>query len=1156
MSTSAYFNGNSGVVGAKLEGFPKAVEEIDVAMYLSNLLYDGQEMQIQSCYFSILQLTHHNKSSSIVVGLYAADNFGSKKMLKQLCTKVKEAPFRLKHHITAGRHKLDLAMLNYSNDENVDSNRQQSPTSLPNCVSEPTVEKKKKRKKKKNKSKNNQDDDMNSLAVDFHKFLLSDLDSMKKASSRDGAHIVFEKFAKERLQQYHDSKNGNGNKKTNYLEANTLCRTEALVMARLRQKRLLRTKRHGTIIVMSFAIDETRGNFGSHTKQTSQFDLIRKSQLEQQSNKHDVIVSIVGGPPGFYSDGGGVTCTVNAGETQQIDLAVRCPEKGSGGETSLEKLILTGPHSSKFYKIVHQPHLPLEIQKSQKYLRVHVSVKPPHRVGVFRSALECHFVRRTKKKKETHFTITRFFTVKSTHDKAIEKSLQPIAPYEGPKHPKHHRRSKRGQKHDGSSDQNVLGPLLQDKCVLNPFKDLPYYTIPADVFEMLMAKELETVLHSPCEDENHSGTSRLNGKYGEFWRNILWAYEFQLASDIEMFDMEKTSLKRDGKNFTLTVPGLAEGRPSVLRGDIVELNWKGNTYRGHVQQIRLLDIVFESHSSFHKNFNTALDTVDVVRFTVNRMIFRTMHHFCAMAEEKMKELMLIPSQIHVDDMMASDAKIARHIHSEMKWANLDLNDEQKVAVKNILEGVLRPLPYIIYGPPGTGKTTTVVETVYQLAKYGDGKCKILLTAPSNDAADVLVERLASYFPQTELRRIIAYSRPIETIPAFIKAYVSDDVHSSELQLRDIMSARIVVSTLNLAARFSFWGVPRGYFDVMCVDEAGHAMEPEIIAVASSLMDFQNETPQNSVSSPGQLILAGDPRQLGPIVTSDLCRKFKVDVSYMERLMGRDVYSRKPDGKYPEKLLTKLVRNYRSHPAILMLPNKIFYDGDLKCCGNKMVTHSLEKWEHLPVKGFPLLFHAVEGENLRESNSPSWFNPQEAEIAIEYTKQLLYDTRPPLKADEIGIITPYARQAQKIRLALEAQNIEGIKVGSVESFQGQEKRCIIVSTVRAEADHLSADLKYNLGFVANEKRFNVALTRAKAILIVIGCPEVLVLDKAHWLPFLEYCRENGAWCGEDWSVKNGKSMEDLHLLEEDWETLAVEPSQTAEQGAFPLMHREE
>jgi superfamily I DNA and/or RNA helicase len=380
-----------------------------------------------------------------------------------------------------------------------------------------------------------------------------------------------------------------------------------------------------------------------------------------------------------------------------------------------------------------------------------------------------------------------------------------------------------------------------------------------------------------------------------------------------------------------------------------------------------------------------------------------------------------------------------------------------------------------------GKTTTVVEVVYQLVARNQKK--VLLLAPSNDAADLLVERLQPFFPPSELCRSLAFTRSIEAMTSSIRPYGLAGTH--EDQKPKLLSSRIVVSTVNNAAKFCYYGIPRGHFDVLVVDEAGHATEPEVISVAGAIMDFELE------QNPGQIVLAGDPMQLWPVVSSEVCRDFGLPVSYMERLMGRDTYSRH-DGKYPSDLLTKLVRNYRSHPNLIKIPNEKFYDNELECCGEQMTTHNLCKWEHLPEKGFPILFHSMTGENLREANSPSWFNPLEAQQVLVYVKLLLKETRPPLRPDEIGIITPYARQAQKIRAALVHEGVVGIKVGSVEVFQGQEYRCIIISTVRSEKDKVSTDLRHNLGFVSNPKRFNVAMTRAQALLIVVGCPAILAV----------------------------------------------------------------
>jgi len=331
----------------------------------------------------------------------------------------------------------------------------------------------------------------------------------------------------------------------------------------------------------------------------------------------------------------------------------------------------------------------------------------------------------------------------------------------------------------------------------------------------------------------------------------------------------------------------------------------------------------------------------------------------------------------------------------------------------------------------------MVEAVYQLANlhtYDQSmktkkqltKLKILLVAPSNDATDILVEKLSPYFPPSEMIRVLAFTRSMDQVPESVRPYCKEGMDSHQL-LSKIHNVQITVATINMAARL--WctgdGVQKGYFDVLCVDEAGHATEPEVVAVAATIMKFQNAN-----SNPGQLILAGDPMQLGPIITSDLCKKFKMDRSYMERLVNTSpAYNLEGNsGKYPPELVTLLVNNYRSHPDILKLPNEMFYRNQLVTCGDKFTTHSMAKWEHLPKEGFPIIFHAVDGENTREGNSPSWFNPQEAMVVVDYVKNLVKHSKPKICQEDIGIITPYARQVQKIRLALKVSDVGDVKVG--------------------------------------------------------------------------------------------------------------------------------
>ena len=121
----------------------------------------------------------------------------------------------------------------------------------------------------------------------------------------------------------------------------------------------------------------------------------------------------------------------------------------------------------------------------------------------------------------------------------------------------------------------------------------------------------------------------------------------------------------------------------------------------------------------------------------------------------------------------------------------------------------------------------------------------------------------------------------------------------------------------------------------------------------------------------------------------------MDVSFLERLTLRAAYFKTPStgdgdggggGTYNPHLLTKLVRNYRSHEDIISVPSRLFYDGDLVPCTDEAYRRSLARWEHLPAQGVPLIFHGVAGKDSQESNSPSWFNVHEIEVRGAFTRR--------------------------------------------------------------------------------------------------------------------------------------------------------------------------
>ncbi|GLI68474.1 hypothetical protein VaNZ11_012900 [Volvox africanus] len=493
------------------------------------------------------------------------------------------------------------------------------------------------------------------------------------------------------------------------------------------------------------------------------------------------------------------------------------------------------------------------------------------------------------------------------------------------------------------------------------------------------------------------------------------------------------------------------------------------------------------------------------------------------------------------------------------WQHKDLNTEQRLAVREVLRGAYAPWPYLIFGPPGTGKTSTLVEAAKQLL-LSRPSSRLLLVAPSNSAADLLIQSLAATPGAAATRtmsrrlgpgschmmRLCAYSRPLDSLPQDLReqadehglrplkgaayGHVAAVNWDSEQEaflvppLEMLMDPRlrVVVATCATAARLVHAGVPGSRFSHILVDEAGHAEEPLLMCALAGLAGAKCDV---------RVVMAGDPKQLGPIILSFFAKRYgNLDVSLMERLLDASdgPYVRQIDnpkqqtrsapvlGSYPSAYITKLLHNYRSHPDILRVPNASFYDNELIPAANPEIINGMLQWEELPNPRVPVMMHHIVGKDVQEANSPSWQNDLEIRQVKAYVEKLMNKRRGGrVRADEIGIITPYNKQAQRIRAQLgllKDQIKDQIKVGSVEEFQGQERRVIIISTVRSSDEYLEFDTRYRLGFLSNPKRFNVAVTRAKALLVVVGNVQILAADK-HWRALLCFLRSSGAIVGQ-------------------------------------------
>ncbi|XP_012537922.1 probable RNA helicase armi [Monomorium pharaonis] len=480
------------------------------------------------------------------------------------------------------------------------------------------------------------------------------------------------------------------------------------------------------------------------------------------------------------------------------------------------------------------------------------------------------------------------------------------------------------------------------------------------------------------------------------------------------------------------------------------------------------------------------------------------------------------AQINDDKLKPYISQIKKR---KLNWFNKRLNYYQKEAVKNIILGLARPLPYVIFGPPGTGKTVTICETILQLLTTIP-ESRLLIATPSNSSANLITERLldSNILKPGDLVRLIAHHCldsdyiPEKLLPYCATADIAAEgttdrfyYHENGTRLNCTISVlgrhRITIGTCSALGTLYNMGFPRGHFSHVLVDEAGQATEPEIMI------------PLNFIHSDhGQVILAGDPMQLGPVVISKLALNLGFGESFLSRLLQQFPYQRDPEGfetGYDPRLVTKLIINYRSLPEILDVPNRLFYESELQPQISSQNSEEAKLLEMLRAElperdGSPpaVIFHGVNGENYRDTNSPSWYNPEEATQVYLY---LLMLYKYGLEPDDIGVITPYQQQVQQIRDLLLELDLKLPKISSVEGFQGQERKVIIISAVRSCNNLIDEDIKHSMGFVASPRRLNVAITRARALLIVLGNPKLLILDPS-WRSILTYCINHGGYTG--------------------------------------------
>lgn len=430
---------------------------------------------------------------------------------------------------------------------------------------------------------------------------------------------------------------------------------------------------------------------------------------------------------------------------------------------------------------------------------------------------------------------------------------------------------------------------------------------------------------------------------------------------------------------------------------------------------------------------------------------------------------------------------------------------------------------LIHGPPGTGKTM-VLASVVHAALRGSGGTKILLLAETNTAVDNLVSavlksagRCQSPLAPGELVRVGAgadSARP-ELAPcsllhlATMHAWAADlcrlkegmvtlqtpaekkkrwaSIMKLEMEIqRDLINrARVVATTLVGSGGALFQAGTS--FAMVVFDEATQATLPAAL-IPLNLLDDSRPAMQ-------RVVFAGDHKQLPPTVISRSAREGGLAVPVFELLIEAGV---------PPLLLAT---QYRMDPAISAFPLQHFYQGDVVDAPTAERTTSpaaaqLLRGVHWPTSGRPValvrMWHtAVEAINPHGSK----INPGEARAITECVARLRRAC-PALfsggNTAEVAVLTHYLGQKTLIQANLRrAQQGQGVVVSTVDGFQGREAHMVLVSMVRAND-------RRRVGFLADQRRLNVALTRARSGLIVVGHPDTLRADEhlGAWLAWVE------------------------------------------------------
>ncbi|MBI1836786.1 MAG: AAA family ATPase [Flavobacteriia bacterium] len=432
----------------------------------------------------------------------------------------------------------------------------------------------------------------------------------------------------------------------------------------------------------------------------------------------------------------------------------------------------------------------------------------------------------------------------------------------------------------------------------------------------------------------------------------------------------------------------------------------------------------------------------------------------------------------------------------LELRNNQLNESQINAVRAIESNDYLT---IVHGPPGTGKTTTLIEGIIQLINKGE---KIIVSAPSNTAVDNIAKGLikaqvnilrvgnlskvdSEIFPFTSEGKMIESKQQKEIKNLKIRAeelrkmanqykrrFGKDEREQRNLLIREVKNIRKEIRDLRNYFEGQLFekaqvilGTPIGLhdfihsnqqFDTLIIDEAGQCIEP----LAWCIFPYAKKW-----------VLAGDHLQLPPTILSNEAKRLGFNISILEQCFKNC------------QSIHFLNTQYRMRKSIADFSSHYFYNGELKTPIELLDT------------GIHITFFDTAGTGFEEEAGKDGMSlMNEGEISI--VQKIIVQEK--LNEKDIAVISPYSGQVELAKSNLS----KNIRISTIDSFQGQEEEIIILSLVRSNSESI-------IGFLNDYRRMNVALTRAKEQLFVIGDSSTIGTDD-FYAQFLEYIEKNNSY----------------------------------------------